>query len=385
MMVSEKLIRQIVARHNLELWGVVKLDAEPTYPAFKTWIGDQKHAGMAYLERHQHCRSDPRELLLGAKSAIILGANYDLGDRYNSEKNKPRIAQYARQKDYHKVLRRRGELIWNEILAELGNLGEGHAGALPKGRVVVDSAPILERALASRTGSGFIGKNTMFIHPEKGSFYLLSEIITTAEIANEEQVAISQEGLPTLQQPRTEKGGCGSCRRCQVHCPTGALHTDYSLDANLCLSYWTIEHRGPLPEHVWPWLADYVFGCDICQLVCPYNRGSRTTPDVAPMGVPTGLASDTQSSSPGKKPMGSFAAEADLPFLARMTQEDYVRVFGGTPMTRAKRGGLMRNALVAMYVIGHTSLDAVLSEYGARIDLPEVVTQTVAQIRSKKS
>jgi len=200
-------------------------------------------------------------------------------------------------------------------------------------RVVVDSAPILERALAARTRRGFIGKNTCFIHPEKGSFFLLAEILLTLPLPADQPARVDV-------QHRGPDGGCGSCKRCQVHCPTGALNEAYQLDAKRCLSYWTIEHRGPVPEEFWPYLADYLFGCDICQLVCPYNRGAVVTSrtDLVRLG--------------------------DLPSLlaiVTMDQASYVRWFGGTPMTRAKREGLQRNALIAMVVTNDGRLEEALA------------------------
>ena len=133
-------------------------------------------------------------------------------------------------------------------------------------KIAVDSVPIFERAIAAKTEFGFIGKNTCYIHPKKGSFFLLGEIILDEVIKQDSKLAVETT-------KRTDLGGCGSCKRCQVHCPTGALDKEYELDANLCLSYWSIESRGIIPEKFWPWFSKFYFGCDICQLVCPYNRG----------------------------------------------------------------------------------------------------------------
>ncbi len=300
---------------------------------------------MTYLEDHLALRADPRGLLAGAKSAVIVGLNYYLGDRQRSVTDDavPRVAQYARLKDYHKLLWRKGELILDGLKREFG--------AETVGRVVVDSAPVLERALAARGGRGFIGKNTCFIDAERGSFFLLAEILTTIElpIAEVDPVDPTQRG---------ERGGCGTCKRCQVHCPTGALAKDYSLDANLCLAYWTIENRGEIPEKFWPWLKQYVFGCDICQLVCPYNRGAELQKDAELVKL--------------REPPALFD-------VATMDARIYERLFGGTPMTRAKREGLIRNALIAMTVTKDARLDEALRLVDGRETAP-VLKGTLAQI-----
>lgn len=337
-------VRALVEAQGLAFLGVARLMPEVTESGrLRHWLDDGRNAGMQYLAENQALRADPRSLLEGARTAIIVGLAYYQGDRDDhGERLGPRVAQYARLKDYHKVLWSRGE----GILADL------HRAYDPKavGRVVTDSAPILERALAARAGSGFIGKNTCFIQPERGSFYLLGELLTSFDIPDTEMT-------PVDPQTRSAKGGCGSCKRCQVHCPTGALDQDYSLDARRCLAYWTIEHRGTIPERFWPWLEQYVFGCDICQLVCPYNR------KVEPAPV-EGLA--------------RVEARPALFEVATLTQSEYERRFGGTPMTRAKRTGLMRNALIAMTVTGDVRLDEAKVLAAERGD--EVVHATLAQI-----
>jgi epoxyqueuosine reductase len=219
--------------------------------------------------------------------------------------------------DYHRLIWKKGEKILTQIHKQYGNGTE-------VGRVVTDSAPLLERALARHGSRGFIGKNTCFISPKYGSMILLGEILTSLDIAPSHQAIENPNPLR-----RSKEGGCGTCRRCQVHCPTGALDQDYRIDARKCLAYWTIEHRGPIPEEFWPWLGLYVFGCDICQIVCPYNRNEQPR-------APESLLKIKQAPA--------------LFEMATMTQESYEKLFGGTPVTRAKREGLIRNALIAMAV-----------------------------------
>jgi len=341
-------LRALVEAEGLELFGVCRLGPEGDYDRFERWLEDGRHADMGYLEQNRTLREDPRGLLAGARTAIVVGLPYYLGDRTpprTGDPAGPRVAQYARFADYHKLLWRHGEKVLAQVLARYGPEGAG--------RVVVDSAPVLERALAARSGAGFIGKNTCFISPRQGSFFLLGEILTS--------LALPLTGGQAVDPARRgAEGGCGSCRRCQVHCPTGALDEDYKLDARLCLSYWTIEHRGPIPERFWPWLRVYVYGCDICQLVCPYNRQARPAAATMTPRVP---------------------AHLPLYEVATMTQPDYERMFGGTPMTRAKREGLVRNALVAMTVVGDPRLEAAIAVCQQQGELPAVVHATIEQIR----
>lgn len=334
-------VRGAVEAGGLVFLGVARLQPDAVATGrLAAWLSEGRHAGMTYLEAHASLRADPGKLLAGARSVVVVGLPYYQGDRLRQPG--PRIAQYARLRDYHKVLWQRGEQALTRLHERLG------PGSV--GRVITDSAPLLERAVAARTGSGFIGKNTCFIRPKEGSFLLLGELLTSLDLP----LTNGPEVDPTR---RTETGGCGGCKRCQVHCPTGALSRDFSLDARLCLSYWTIEHRGTIPERFWPWLKVYVFGCDICQLVCPYNRQAVLAP----------IAD-----------LARVEARPDLFEMATMTQETYERRFGGTPLTRAKRTGLMRNALIALTVTGDSRLDAALPLAAALGDV--VVRDTIDQI-----
>ncbi len=334
----------LVAGRGLAFFGVAALGPEGDFPRFTAWLDEGRHAGMSYLEQNRNLRADPRGLLAGAKTCVVVGLNYYQGDVHAPRGDVvPRIAQYARLKDYHKVLWRRGE----EILAAL----HARFDAQAVGRVVVDSAPLLERAMAARGGHGFIGKNTCFIEPKRGSFFLLAEILTSLELPVGDVASVDPG-------QRGEKGGCGTCKRCQVHCPTGALDQEYRLDANKCLAYWTIENRGEIPEAFWPWLKHYVFGCDICQLVCPYNRAAAPLADSDLLRIP---------------------ATPDLHVVATMDAATYERMFGGTPMTRAKREGLMRNALIAMKVTGHPRLAEAVAHVEATEASP-MLKGTLAQL-----
>lgn len=344
-MITHLELAELFQKHNLEFLGLVNLGPEPTFFIFKDWLDKGYNAEMEFLHNYQDLRENPALLLDGAKQAIIFGLNYYQGDKLNAAlQGTARIAQYARLRDYHKSLKKRGEMITAELEKTF---------PLLKSRVMVDSAPLLERALASRTNKGFIGKNTCFIHPEKGSMFLLSEILL-------DQVLMEADiKVPVEANSRTEAGGCGSCKRCQVFCPTGALDEAYRLDARKCIAYWTIEHRGVIPEEFWPWVKTYLFGCDLCQLACPYNRSHELS----------------------KEEVILKDAEVDPFAIACMTQAEYVARFAGTPATRAKRSGLRRNALIALAEGKDNRLEEAM-----RSVLPEdeaVLHETIEQIRAR--
>lgn len=216
----------------------------------------------------------------------------------------PRVARYARGRDYHDVMQDR-----------LKDLEARIAAAFPElvSRRYVDTGPVLERELAARAGLGAVGKNTNLLHPEAGSWFLLGELFLSLDLAPDVPLADL----------------CGSCTRCLEACPTGALPEPYHLDSNRCISYWTIEHRGPLPPEAREMVGEWVFGCDICQEVCPWNT--------APQG-----AHHPELDLPPER------EDLDLARLLRLGREEYVERFRGSPMKRAKLEGLQRNAAVAM-------------------------------------
>lgn len=339
-------ILSLCAQYGLEFIGIVAPRvSEDDERALSTWLSQGWHGDMEFMQRLQEARVNPDAVLPGVKSIICVAWQYEHADFKSCGDCLP-IAKYAKFRDYHRHMKRRMEQIILALKEDFQALKDAEF------RVTVDSAPVLERALAKNGERGFIGKNTCYIHPSKGSFLLLGEIHATADLAK----SVSTQVDPKL---RTDEGGCGTCRRCQVHCPTGALDHDYRLDAKRCLAYWTIEHRGVIPTEFWQWLPRSIFGCDICQDVCPYNRNvsSATTENLSELRRHVHLS---------------------LFEMATMTQETYVSVFGGTPMTRAKKDGLRRNALIAMAVTRDDRLAEALEK--ARQDLDPVLRQTAAQI-----
>lgn len=328
-------LTQWAQEEGLLLLGVSQLEHPDASHRFQSWLKDGNHAGMSYLERNNRIRLTPSEIFAGAKSAVIFALPY----RPASEAQGPQAAGYACYPDYHRVLKTKLLQVWRRIQSDSS-----------KFRVLVDSAPVLEKALAENTELGFIGKNTCYIHPSHGSFLLLGEVVTSLAIEPDIR-------FPLNPSQRTEAGGCATCTACQVNCPTGALDSAYRLDSRRCLAYWTIENRGPIPIEFWPYLETYWYGCDICQTSCPFNSKSQ------PASVAKGF-------TPFVPP--------ELPVVACLDQGRYEAHFGGTPFIRAKRGGLRRNALIAMVVTGHPELPNAIDR--AKADPIHPLLETIEQI-----
>ncbi len=319
--------KKFAENEGLHFFGISDLDVSRDFQWFQEWIDASRHGSMDWMKNHLNIRENPELLLPNAAAVLSFGFPYSLGDSWSRGGDEgPRIAQYARLKDYHKFLRSKLERVKQALERHL-------SPSTLDWRITVDSAPLLERALVANSGGAFVGKNTCVIHPQKGSFFLLGEILTSGDFQTP-----AKPQSETRHKPRTEAGGCGTCKRCQVHCPTGALDEDYRIDARKCLSYWTIEHRGEIPLEYWPWIGRYIFGCDICQLVCPYNR-------------PVEASTEAQS-------LERIKGTPDLMEMILMDQGRYEALFGGTPMTRAKRSGLRRNALIAAIVTKDPRLDS---------------------------
>jgi epoxyqueuosine reductase len=215
------------------------------------WLNQNYQAKMQYMENHFDMRVDPTKLVPGAKSVISLMYNY-FPDDEKMEASEYKIAKYAYGKDYHIVVKKKLEALLEYCISTIGDIN---------GRCFVDSAPILERDWAKRSGLGWVGKNTLLIHPKKGSFFFLGELVV--------DIALDYD-LPI-------RDHCGTCRRCIDACPTEAISPEgYLLDSNKCISYLTIELKEEIPTEFKGKMANYIFGCDICQDVCPWNRFSQS-------------------------------------------------------------------------------------------------------------
>ncbi|WP_075559521.1 tRNA epoxyqueuosine(34) reductase QueG [Parabacteroides timonensis] len=281
--------------------GIAEVSSADTEALFfDRWIAEGYHAGMKYMENYRDIRLNPTGLVEGARSVISVALNYYPAQKQSPDA--PRISYYAYGKDYHVVLKDKLRQLWQYITEELLSTEE----AL-EARAFTDSAPLLERYWAWKAGLGWIGKNTNLIIPGKGSFFFLGEIVTTLEL--------------DYDSPRENR--CGDCRRCLDACPTGALESAGHLNANKCISYLTIEHKGDIPSQYAARLGDRLYGCDTCQEVCPWNRFARPTRETAFSPSPAFLSLKKED-------------------LQNFTRDDYNRIFAGSAVKRAKYEGLIR-------------------------------------------
>jgi epoxyqueuosine reductase len=273
---------------------------------FRAWVAQGFAGDMGYMSRDVDKRVDPSRVLPEARAIIVLGINYYTAPETTGDiRGRGWVSRYAWGQDYHSVLGQKLEALVACIRAI--------EGADVRARWYVDTGPILERELAWRAGLGWPGKNTNLINRRLGSWLFLGAILLDRELVYDE--------------PSTAH--CGTCTRCMVACPTGALVAPGVLDARRCISYLTIELRGPIPRELRPLMGTHIFGCDICQAVCPWNRKAPVSPNLAFL------------------PQAGFAAPELIPWL-RLSEDAFRLRFRGSPMKRAKRRGLLRNVAVAL-------------------------------------
>ena len=277
----------------------------------ESWLVSGAAGEMTYMHRNQNVRSDPRLLLDGAKTIISLAAGYYF-DQPVLQPDNPRISRYALGNDYHMVLRKRGLELLDFIDHEFGPV---------RGRFFTDSAPIFEKAWARKAGLGWIGKNGCLITPRTGSWFFLAELIVDLELECD---------LP----PVADR--CGTCTRCVEACPTGALPGDGSVRATRCISYLTIEHKSAFDSLTGEW-SDWIFGCDICQEVCPWNRKApvSTIHEFSPL---TGRISLSASD------------------YLQMSEEQFKEMFAGSPLERTGLNRIRRN-VIHVYKTGRHEQD----------------------------
>ncbi len=298
-------------RLGFALAGVTTPEPPAHLEVFNNWLQQGRHGEMAYLAspRSLERRADPRRILPECHSILALATPYSPAggpDPQGGDAWRGRTAAYAWGEDYHTALPAR--------LQALVAFLEAQVGAPVPNRWYTDSGPLLERELAQRAGLGWIGKNTCLINPRRGSYFLLAEILLGLELESD---------------PPMMADHCGSCRRCIEACPTGCILPDRTLQASACISYLTIELKGPVDPALRPQMGDWVFGCDICQQVCPWNRFA------APAGDPA-------LDGPGER------RRPDLEQALALTPEEFNRQFKGTAQKRAKRRGYLRSAALAL-------------------------------------
>lgn len=284
--------------------------------SFQRWCEEGYAAGMGYMTRRPELHARPGSLVPYAQSLITLAVDYyAAAPPFDNEHRFGRVARYAWGLDYHDVVKPRLKTLAGRI--------EEIAGREIHSRCFVDAVPLLERGVAARAGLGFFGKNTNLLQSRSGSWFFLSEILLDLDLPPD-NVEI--------------KVSCGSCRRCLDACPTDAFPGPYQLDSRKCISYLTIENKGEIPRALRAGLGDWVFGCDVCQDVCPFNR----------------FASDTQW--PEFHPQSGVGPRLDLAEVLSISSDDQFRArFRGTPLTRPRRRGLLRNAAVVAANVGATA------------------------------
>ena len=295
-------IKEKARQLGFTLAGVTIPEPPPHYSTFENWLAQGHHGNMDYLanERSRARRANPREILPECKSILVLVTPYSPSTKKRDE---ARIASYAQGADYHDVLPAR--------MQELVQFIEEQVGGPVKNRYYTDTGPILERDLAQRAGIGWIGKNTCLIHPKQGSYFFISEILLDLEL---------EPDLPFT------TDHCGTCTRCIQACPTNCILPDRTIDATKCISYLTIELKDDIPVELREKIGNWVFGCDICQMVCPWNR----------------FASQGDPAFNATRPPHTLTEELSL------TSQAFNQRFKGTPVKRAKRRGYLRNVAVAL-------------------------------------
>ncbi len=302
-MSSEKntaTVKRLATLQGFDFCGIAKAEfLEDDARRLEAWLSKGRQGKMAYMENHFDLRTDPTKLVPGAQSVITLLYNY-----YPAETQKadtPNISKYAYGNDYHEVIRKKLNHFLHDIRAEIGEI---------QGRGFVDSAPVLERAWAEKSGLGWIGKNGNLINKNKGSFFFIASLIIDLPLVYDEPYA---------------KDFCGTCTRCIDACPTDAILPNKEIDGSKCISYYTIELKSSLlPEDKKGQFQDWMFGCDVCQDVCPWNRFS--SPHSEPAFTPIPQILDYT--------MADWNA---------LTEENFKIIFGKSPLKRTKFEGIKRN------------------------------------------
>lgn len=295
-----QIIKQTAQRLGFDHCGIAKAEVlNEDARRLESWLNKGMHGSMQYMENHFDIRIDPSKLVPGAKSVITLLLNYYPEQQQNE--GIPKIAKYAYGKDYHEVIREKLKLFLAEIKSTIGEVN---------GRGFVDSAPVLERSWAQRTGLGWIGKNANLINKQSGSFFFIATLILDLELETDSAYT---------------RDYCGSCTKCIDHCPTDAILPDKVVDGSKCISYFTIELKDALiPAEMKGKFDNWMFGCDVCQDVCPWNRFSKTTNEINFTPIPAILNFTTND-------------------WDELTEENFKLVFKNSPLKRSKFTGIKRN------------------------------------------
>lgn len=293
------IIKKLAGKYGFQYCGISKAEfLHEEAPRLEQWLKEQRHGKMQYMENHFDKRLDPTKLVPGAKSIVSLIYNY-YPEEANEQDDSYKIAKYSYGKDYHFVIKDILKSFMEDVRQEIGDVN---------GRIFVDSAPVMERAWASRSGIGWTGKHTLLLNRNMGSFFFLAELILDLELVADGPA----------------KDYCGTCTACIDSCPTDAILEPYKLDASKCISYLTIELKDEIPDSFQGKMNDWIFGCDICQDVCPWNRFAR----------------------PHSQPL--FKAHEQLGRMNKseweeLTKDVFQEIFRKSAVKRAKFEGLKRN------------------------------------------
>ncbi len=292
-------------RLGFDMCGICPAVPPPGIDRFRQWLSAGYAGQMQYLPDRDDAYADPQHVLDGARSIVLLAMNYRTAEPTSAQAGQGRISRYAWGTDYHTIIRDRLDALADWLRVEDPNV---------KVRGVVDTAPLLEREFAQLAGLGWIGKNTLLLNKQLGSWFFLAALLTDIEL---------EYDAPH------ETDHCGTCRACLDACPTGAFVDAYVLDARRCISYLTIELRDHLPSDLRPGIGDWLFGCDVCQDVCPWNHRAP------------------QSNEPRFQPLEG-ADPIQLAALFGLDDDAFRARFRDTPLWRAKRRGLLRNAAIVL-------------------------------------
>jgi len=338
--ITTEQVKELARQCGFELVGIAPARPLLDFERFEQWRGQGFAGEMTYLtDRRGAMRRDPRNLLPTAQSILSVGKLYNTAHPYTSDIDDPErgwISRYAWGADYHDVLR-------NGLRALVDRIAEIHDAPF-EWKICVDTAPLLERSYAQAAGLGWIGKNSCLINQQRGSWFFLGELLLSIPL------------VPDTSVPDR----CGTCTRCIDACPTNAFVPDHDggwqLDSRSCISYFTIEKRGEIPSTIAQNFGNSVFGCDICQDVCPWNRRAPVTEDAA--FLPASVA-------------------PDLKELAELTEDEFRVRFRGSPVMRAKYAGFLRNVAIAMGNSGQANMREPLERLAAHAD--PVVAETARE------
>ena len=326
---------------GFDLCRVASCSSPPHFDEFRSWLGEGRAGEMNYMQRGEEKRSDPQQVLPGARSIVVLALNYWQGEQAPPSSNHAigRIARYAWGDDYHDIIAAKLEKI-DELLCSVGG----------NQKCYVDTGPVLERDHAAVAGIGWHGKSTMLINTKLGTWFFLAEILTTLDIPPDPPV----------------QDRCGTCTRCIDACPTGAITAPHQLDARRCISYLTIEHKTAIPLELRPLIGDRIFGCDDCLDACPWNRFAQASRETAFQARP------------------STNGVALRDYLS-LSDQEFREMFRNSPIKRIKRRGFLRNVCVALGNVGNASDLAALERVSLDPEplIAEHARWAISQIRQR--